>query len=134
MVKRWFQKQHCLIWLGKEFASPLKGVPRMTGSSRRYEVLLPLRYNDGKAVPDELLLEAVFELRKKFKAASSETQVIRGYWQDGGQEFRDELIRLFVDVADTPENQQFFLDFKERMKAKFGQLEIWVTSFPIDVL
>jgi hypothetical protein len=100
----------------------------MTGSSRRYEVLLPLRYNDGKAVADELLLEAVFELRKKFKAASSETQVIRGYWQDGGQEFRDELVRLFVDVADTPENQQFFLDFKERMKAKFGQLEIWVTS------
>ena len=101
---------------------------------RRYEILLPLRFNDGTAVPEELLGGALFELDEKFGAVSWETQIIRGAWQKAGRYYRDDLMRVFVDVTDTPDNRQFFLDYKEELKRKFQQLEIWLTSYSIDIL
>lgn len=53
----------------------------MSASSRRFEILLPLRFNDGQAVPDAMTVEVLLELEKQFGAVSSETQVIRGFWQ-----------------------------------------------------
>jgi hypothetical protein len=35
----------------------------MTSSYRRYEILLPLRFNDGQAVPDELIADTKGHLR-----------------------------------------------------------------------
>jgi hypothetical protein len=106
----------------------------MSSSLRRYEILLPLRFNDGNPVPDELVGQTILDLRQRFHAISSESQVIRGYWQHQGEEFRDELVRLFVDVADTAENQAFFVNYKELLKARFRQLDIWMTTPPIDVI
>jgi hypothetical protein len=80
----------------------------MSSTLRRFEILLPLRFNDGKSVPDELVGQTLVELRQQFNAISAETQVIRGHWQHEGEEFRDELTRVFVDVADTPESHAFF--------------------------
>jgi len=95
---------------------------------------LPLRFNDGSPIPDELIGDTLLELRQRFGAVSSETQIIRGYWQHEGQLFRDELTRVFVDVPDTPENSQFFLEFKELLKSRFRQLDIWMTSHPVQKL
>jgi hypothetical protein len=105
----------------------------MSSLQRRFELLLPQRFNDGTPVPDELLGQTILELRKQFGALSSETQIIRGMWENAGQSFRDELIRLFVDVADTPENQQFFRAFKEQLKLRFKQIDIRVTTYLIEV-
>ena len=98
-------------------------------ASRRYEILLPLRFNDGQAVPDELLGDVLLEL-----AVSWETQIIRGAWQRAGRSYRDESMRVFVDVQDIPENREFFLQLKEQIKSKFQQLDIWLTSYSIDIL
>lgn len=106
----------------------------MSKSLRRFEVLLPLRFNDGRPVPDELIGETLLELRQRFGAVSSETQIIRGFWQYEGQVHRDELVRVFVDVPDVPESRQFFLDFKERAKARFKQIDIWMTTYLVEVL
>ncbi len=46
----------------------------MSSRWRRYEVLLPLEYNDGRAVPPEWLSEAILEVVDRFGAASYETQ------------------------------------------------------------
>jgi hypothetical protein len=48
----------------------------MSISGRRFEILLPLRFNDGKAVPDDFIGDALVELRTRFGAVSSETQRI----------------------------------------------------------
>jgi hypothetical protein len=61
-----------------------------------------------------LFAEAVLELENRFGAVSSETQVIRGVWHQEGASFRDDLVRIFVDVPDSPENRQFCVDFKQR--------------------
>jgi hypothetical protein len=48
----------------------------MSTTLRRYELLLPLRFNDGQPVPDSLIADSLVELEQRFGAVSSETQVI----------------------------------------------------------
>ena len=106
----------------------------MSALFRRYEILLPRRFNDGSAVPDDLIADTLLELEARFGAVSCETQTIRGLWRMDDELFRDELIRAFVDSPDTTESRQFFLDLKVRLKERFGQLDIWLTTYPIEVL
>ncbi len=101
---------------------------------RRYEMLLPQSFNDGTTVPREFFAEVLLELRSEFGAVSSETQVIQGLWETQGAVFHDDLIRVFVDVPDSPRNREFFLRFKERLKQRFQQLDIWLTTYPIESL
>ena len=105
----------------------------MSSLQRRFEILLPRRFNDGTAVPDEFAGQTILELRAQFGALSSETQIIRGIWENAGQSYRDDLIRIFIDVADTSDNQQFFRDYKEQLKARFQQLDIRITTYLIEV-
>ena len=106
----------------------------MSKTFRRFEILLPLRFNDGTAVPDELIADTLLELRERFGAVSAETQTIRGVWQHEGKVFRDDLMRVFADVPDVPENLEFFRTFKERAKWRFRQIDIWMTAYPIEVI
>ncbi len=106
----------------------------MSRMLRRFEVLLPLRLNDGSPVPDETIAETLFELEEQFGAVSCETQTIRGRWRSDGQSYRDDLIRVFVDVADEPENRSFFVEYKEQLKSRFQQLDIWMTTYLIEVM
>jgi hypothetical protein len=57
----------------------------MSKSLRRFEILLPLRFNDGKAVPDDLMADLLLQFRGRFGAVSSETQTIHGLWHHEGQ-------------------------------------------------
>jgi hypothetical protein len=67
-----------------------------------------LRLNDGTPVPEDTIADTLLELEERFGAVSSETQTIRGHWRYEGQPFRDDLVRVFVDVPDEAENRQFF--------------------------
>lgn len=106
----------------------------MSKPYRRYEALLPLLFNDGKPVPEDLIADTLLELEQRFGAVSSETQTIRGRWHHEGVGYRDDLLRIFVDVPDEPEARQFCAEYKERLKARFQQLDIWMTTYPVEVL
>jgi hypothetical protein len=101
---------------------------------RRYEILVPLSFNDGSPVPESLLKQTFQELKEHFGNASSETQVVRGSSEYYGVEFKDKNARLFVDVRDLEEHREFFHNFKERLKERFQQIDIWITSHPLDVI
>ena len=66
----------------------------MSSKWRRFEVLLPLQFNDGRDVPGEWLAEAVLEIVDHFGAASYETQKVEGHWRHSGVLYRDTLVRL----------------------------------------
>src|SRR5438105_1116942 len=104
----------------------------MSSSWRRYEVLLPLQYNDGRDVPSEWLAEAVLEIADHFGAASYETQRVEGHWRHEGLTYRDNLVRLVVDVPDRAEHRDWMRGFKSKWKGRLDQLEIWMVSHPID--
>jgi hypothetical protein len=97
-------------------------------------MLLPLRFNDGQPVPEDLIAETLVELEQKFGAVSSETQPIHGRWRHESVAYRDDLVRVFVDLPEEVEAREFFTEYKERLKARFRQLDIWMTTYPVEVL
>ncbi len=101
---------------------------------RRYEILVPLVFNDGQPVPEELLAQTFAELRDRFGAASWETQVLRGSWEHEGTTYEENFTRFFVDVVDEPEHRKFFTQLKGKLKIRFNQLDVWITSHPMDVI
>jgi len=105
----------------------------MTSRWRRFEVLLPLRFNDGRDVPGEWIAEAVLEIVGHFGAASYETQKVEGHWRHSGILYRDDLVRIVVDVPDSTRNRQWMRQFKGRWKVHLEQLELWMVSYRIDV-
>ena len=105
----------------------------MSSKWRRFEVLLPLQFNDGREVPAEWLAEAVLEVVDDFGAASYETQKVEGHWRHGGVLYRDNLVRVVVDVPDTAKHRQWMRQLKGRWKARLEQLELWLVSYRIEV-
>jgi len=105
----------------------------MSSKSRRYEVLLPVRFNDGRDIPEELLGEVVNEIAAQFGAVSFYKQAIEGHWQHAGTTYRDDLACVVVDVADTVKNRKWMRAFKARWKERLQQLELWMVSYPIQI-
>ena len=105
----------------------------MSGRWRRFEVLLPLKFNDGRDVPGSWLTEAVREVVEHFGPASYETQKLEGQWRRGGVLYRDDLVRFFVDVPDTEASRAWMHEFKQCWKVKLEQHELWMVSYSIDV-
>jgi hypothetical protein len=105
----------------------------MNNKLRRFEILLPLQFNDGSEIPSDLLAEAVLEVVDKFGAASYETQKVEGHWRFQGVLYRDNLTKIVIDIADSAENHDWMREFKKRWKVKLDQLELWLVSYVIDV-
>jgi hypothetical protein len=105
----------------------------MSSKWRRFEVLLPLQFNDGRSVPPEWIAEAVLEVVDQFGAASYETQKVEGHWRHGGVLYRDDLVRILIGVPDLAKNRQWMKRFKKRWKDRLEQLELWVISYQIEL-
>ena len=59
---------------------------------------------------------------------------MRGVWVHEGQRYEEDFIRLFVDVPDTQANRKFFVRLKATLLERFEQLEIYIASYPVDIL
>ena len=79
------------------------------------------------------LAEAVLEIANHFGAASYETQKLEGHWRHGGVLYRDNLVRVAVDVPDSAKSRQWMKQFKGRWKTRLEQLELWMVSYRIEV-
>jgi hypothetical protein len=101
---------------------------------RRYAIPPPTQFNDRRPVPPDLIADTLQELEQAFGVVSCETQTIQGLWYHEGELYQDSLARVFVDVEDTAENRQFFIRLKDRLKNRFQQKDIWLTTYPIEVI
>ena len=101
---------------------------------RRYEMLLPLVYNDGGLVEAEKHEKTREEIVARFGAVSHTPATLRGIWVHEGQRFEEDFVRLFVDVPDTRANRQFFVRLKRTLLKRFDQLEIYIASYSVDIL
>jgi hypothetical protein len=105
----------------------------MSSKWRRFEVLLPLKFNDGRAVPAEWLAGGVLEIVGHFGAASYETQKVEGHWRHGSVLYRDDLVKVVVDVPDSAKNRRWMRQFKARWRSRLEQIELWMVSYGIEV-
>lgn len=77
----------------------------MKSKSRRYEVLLPVRYNNGNDIPEVLLAEAVNEIVEQFNAVTFHRETVEGQWRHEETLYRDDLSLLVIDVPDSAKNR-----------------------------
>ncbi len=100
----------------------------------RFEILLPLFYNDGRPIEREKFVEPDDQLVQQFGATSTDTVAVRGQWMYETTKYSDQLVRIRLDLDDTPENWQAVRDAKETLKQRFDQLDIWITAHRVDVI
>ena len=100
----------------------------------RYEILLPLEYNDGLKVEDELFDWTLNELVEKFGGVTFYSIPIKGLWIENNIMFGDKLVRICVDIEDTEENTEYFKRYKEKLKERFKQSEIWITAYNLRII
>lgn len=100
----------------------------------RFEILLPLFYNDGRRIEPEKFVQTDDELVQRFDATSTDAVVVRGRWLYQSTMYHDQLVRVRIDADDTPENWQAMREVKDGMKTRFDQLDIWITAHRIEVV
>jgi hypothetical protein len=100
---------------------------------RRYEVLLPQRFNDGSRVPKRWLAEAVNEIINQFGAVSFDKGKLEGRWLSDRKLYRDILSKLVIDMLDTSKNRLWMRKYKSKWKKRLEQLELWMVSYGVEV-
>jgi hypothetical protein len=64
--------------------------------------------------------EAVLELVAQFGAASYETQKVEGHWRHAGIQYRDVLVRLFVDLPEIDRESPLDEGIQESLESSIG--------------
>ena len=54
-------------------------------------------------------------------------------WRHAGVAYRDNLVKVVVDVPDTIRNRKWMKAFKGRWKGRLEQLELWMVSYRIEI-
>ncbi len=70
----------------------------------------------------------------QFGAVSMSAFAVIGAWVREGTRYEDELRRFTVDVEDIPENLHFLAAFKKTLLERFEQIEIYMVSFPVEII
>lgn len=100
----------------------------------RFEILLPLQYNDGSPIEPEKILQTRRELDDRFGVSTADFTPLSGHWFHQGTLYEDELIRMWVDAPYSRKNRAFFRRYKEVLKGRFRQIDIWITVHKIKIL
>ena len=100
----------------------------------RYEILLPVRYNDGRPVEPAKFDQTNLDLIERFSATTTDMVLTIGAWRYSGTLYEDILLRLIIDVPASEPADEFFRDYKEVLKARFEQIDIWISRQEIQTL
>jgi len=103
---------------------------------RRYEILLPVEFNDGRLIADacpRCLPDSLSEVIDNFGAFTFRPDAAVGSWTAADRRYDDRLYLLIVDVDDTAGHRAWISHLKSHLLQRFQQLEIYVTSYPVEV-
>jgi hypothetical protein len=103
---------------------------------RKYDIYLPLKYNDGEAIESEKIVRVWDELAEVFGGitVSPPSAPYQGRWKYGGVEYIDEIIKVEVVAANDRAAKKFLKEFKERLKESLQQIDILITTHGIQVI
>lgn len=104
----------------------------MPRQARKYDIYLPILYNDGMSIEEEKFVQVQRELFRKFGGLTSIKREfpLRGIWGNETTVYEDEIIILtIIDASDNiEETEQFITDYKGMLKIRFEQEEIFITG------
>ena len=96
---------------------------------KKYEIYLPLKYNDGKKIESEKLKEIRQQLMAVFGGitVSSMSAPYEGTWRYAGVEFNDNIFRIEIITTEDLDSLRFFKNLKRQLKRTLRQLDILIT-------
>lgn len=103
---------------------------------KKYDIYLPLKYNDGSKIEPEKLKQIRQQLIAVFGAitVSSLSAPYQGTWRYGGVEFRDEIIRIEIITEQDLTSNHFFKRYKQHLKKTLRQFDILITAQNIETI
>lgn len=103
---------------------------------KKYEIYLPLKYNDGKEIEAEKIKLIREELIAAFGAlaVSSQSAPYQGRWKYGGVDFIGDIIKIEIIAGADRKTERFFRQFKNRLKTLLRQIDILITAQEIKTL
>lgn len=107
-------------------------------SAYRFDIYLPLKYNDGTDIEPEKFQETRRELVDKFGGLTWIGNIgrpaILGFWREEEKIFQDEN-DLFVIYTEREEvYKEYFRQYKEVLKQRFKQREIFIAVEEVTIL
>ena len=86
---------------------------------RKYEIYLPLKYNDGESIESAKIVAIWDDLADAFGGVtvSSLSAPYQGRWKYGGVEYIDDIIKIEVVTTNDRKAIRFFKDFKVEVSA-----------------
>lgn len=105
----------------------------MSNKWRRYEVVLPLKRNDGRWCRQERIAEAFSEVSEHFGSTSVETSETERRFQRVGVQSRGNSLRIIVDVLDSAKTRAWMRRYKARWKGRLELPELSLVSYRIEV-
>jgi hypothetical protein len=103
---------------------------------RKYEIYLPLKYNDGESIESAKIVGVWDELADTFGGVtvSSLSAPYQGRWKYGGVEYFDDIIKVEIIATNDRAARRFFKAFKEHLKESLQQVDILITTHGIQVI
>jgi hypothetical protein len=107
----------------------------MARSARRYDLYLPLTYNDGRPVEDDKFDGVERRLLAWFGGLTSQQRAfpLKGVWQGKTRLYLDEVIVMTVLDFRRQGSTRFIAQLKRDLLREFDQLEILITESPLRV-
>ena len=107
----------------------------MARSARRYDLYLPLNFNDGRPVPDELFDAVERQLLAQFEGLTAQERAfpLKGIWQWKARIYLDQIILMTVLDFRPQGSPRFLAQLKKNLLGDFDQLEILITEISLRV-
>ena len=108
---------------------------KMPRTARRYDVYLPITFNDGRPIPRELFDRVERRLLARFVGLTAQQQAFpfRGMWSGGRQLYIEEVIVIASLDYRRRGSARFITQLKQDLLREFDQLEILITEAPLRV-
>ncbi len=101
----------------------------------RFEILIPLYYNDGTEIEPEKHLITREELLHRFHEGLTWIPAnALGLYIYKGARYTDRCDLLFILTDETKENLEFMREYKETLKDRYEQHEILIYVTKVEIL
>jgi hypothetical protein len=102
----------------------------MAKPARRYDIYLPLNYNDGTIIPGAKFYALEKRLLERFTGVTSHQREfpLRGLWVGDKREYLDQVIIITALDFRRGGSTRFIAQLKEELLRSFAQLEILITE------
>lgn len=93
----------------------------------RFELLLPLTDNEGNPFEPEIFFQVQQDLLERFSGYRCQPLAPHlGAWTEEETTYYDQLLMFTVDAPRSNESLDWFLEYKEHLKVRFRQMEIYL--------